>query len=91
MQKKECKERDVDMIVAFTLLEEEIICMAAETGGHWSKAPLFWIRMKSILFYFLHLFSKAFLTENAENAGKSAGIDVLELLKFQFKISIKFH
>ena len=69
MQKKECKERDIDMIVAFTLLEEEIICMAAETGGHLSKT----------------------LTENAENAGKSAGIGVLELLKFQFKISIKFH
>ena len=60
------------MITAFTLQEEKILCRSA--GAGW-KAPF------SI---FLRLFNKnIFKQQHAENAGKSAEINVLELLKLQ--------
>ena len=33
LQKKWCKGRNIDMIAAFTLQQEEILCKAAGIGG----------------------------------------------------------
>ena len=55
--------------------------------GHWSlrgRTHLFYIKMKSALFYFVSLFNKNILKQQyAENAAKSDEIEVLDFLKLR--------
>ena len=81
------------MMAAFTLQEEEILCRADGASGQEAQGTgcLFWIRMKSNLFYFFSNFLiQAFLNsyirripKKSTFLTKSAEIVVSELLKLQ--------
>ena len=70
------------MIAPFTLQEEEMLFCSTGGGDHKAQASCKHIAWKAPFSVFPRLFNKNILKQqHAENAAKSAEIDVKELLK----------